>query len=382
MVSQYNEIINNAIMKKTFVLKFILLSCVLLGVKNYSFANPVFIFDTPKSLPDICMNSITPIEISSYLGVRDGTSGKTETYTVTDGPKHGRIVTGSTATSAPGVIVPAGWYYIPDPDYSGNDNFTVEVTDGTTSAQLQLQITFKILPEVRINGGLTQANAFVVLTPSSTSPTTRFSWVPEKDLTLMGGGTNDAVARPKEKKIYTVIGTLNSCSNKASIVITPITRSAAMKRFKVGIGAFICPGSYTQNKTYTWQQVPGSGNSVTSSSTYVLSESGYTPMPMGLNVSGNLILGENNWLVKFLLSPGLGLTLQNHAQLVYMLGCGICINNKVNITVGDAAMFVNKLANNLQAVADQQINYPAPQNVSYYKELESGPYFSISFNLF
>ncbi len=148
------------------------------------------------------------------------------------------------------------------------------------------------------------------------------------------------------------------------------------------LGGFTAIGRYMQNKTYAWQQLPNSNNMVTNTAPYILTPSGYTSYPAGVNALINLEARPRESSIAVGLSVGCGVTVQSPFQLVYLIGPSIILYGKgtaqLIITGGLAGTYVDKLNNNLQAVADQQITYMNPINVQYHQELKKGLFVSVT----
>ncbi len=77
----------------------------------------------------ICEDSVA--SLNSFLAVADSDAGQVITWSLVSGPHHGTATVSSTTVSTGSVVTPTGTSYTPATGYTGNDTFTVQVTDGT-----------------------------------------------------------------------------------------------------------------------------------------------------------------------------------------------------------------------------------------------------------
>ncbi len=147
-------------------------------------------------------------------------------------------------------------------------------------------------------------------------------------------------------------------------------------------GSFIALGKHLQNKTYAWQETVGINNTATDSS-YTLVESGYTLPPMGFCALGNF---EWKLTRSFGLggSAGVGLSIEKSPRLAYLGGVSLFFGNlrQFAITGGFVGMQVNKLTNNFQTIADNQVIYSSRPDIQYYKEFKVGHFISLTYTPF
>lgn len=87
--------------------------------------------------------------INSLLAVTDADVGDTLTWTVDTAPTNGTLGGFPTSLSSTGSgDTPSGLTYTPTPDFFGNDSFVIEVSDGTLSDTITVNVTTNSLPEV------------------------------------------------------------------------------------------------------------------------------------------------------------------------------------------------------------------------------------------
>ena len=117
-------------------------------------------FKTPAALPvypggsaqalTVCENA-PATSIDALLSTTYPVTGTTLTYTITSAPAHGALSANfpATATSAAGAFGPTGTTYMPAGGYSGTDQFSIQVSDGTNSATTTITVTVNPLPAVQ-----------------------------------------------------------------------------------------------------------------------------------------------------------------------------------------------------------------------------------------
>jgi len=197
-------------------------------------------------------------------------------------------------------------------------------------------------------------------------------------LTLNGNRLDiDVTIRSKDS--VTKFFSLNQYANKLSFQL-PVKAKGFIS---FSTGSFIGIPSRLKNITYEWQQVPNSGNTVLDTAKYVLLRSGYTPPPAGFVALANI---EFKLTRDFGigLSAGVGITIETKPRVAYLGGGSLFFGNlrQFALTGGFAAMQVNKLSNNLQAIADQKIIYSTKQDIKYYDELKLGAFVSLTYTPF
>lgn len=147
-------------------------------------------------------------------------------------------------------------------------------------------------------------------------------------------------------------------------------------------GSFMAIGKHLQNKTYDWQGTIGNNN-IISDSNFTLVESGYSLPPMGFCALGNL-----EWKItrSFGLggSAGVGLTIEKTPRMAYLGGGSLFFGDlrQFTITGGFVGMQIDKLTNNFQTVADNQVIYTSSPDIKYYKEFKVGGFVSLTYTPF
>lgn len=116
----------------------------LMGATPY--ASRMFAAGTTQSI-NVCEGA--PVSIDNIMAIPDASAGKTETWTVAAAPAHGTL-SGFNATVAAknGMIAPEGLTFTAEPGYSGEDEFTIEMNDGTTSAFTTITLVISPLANV------------------------------------------------------------------------------------------------------------------------------------------------------------------------------------------------------------------------------------------
>lgn len=147
-------------------------------------------------------------------------------------------------------------------------------------------------------------------------------------------------------------------------------------------GSFITLGNNLQSKTYDWQSVNLS-NGVIDDSKYVLTESGYTPVPLGFAALVNF---EWKLCKSFGIGPsaGVGITIEKNPRVSYLAGGSMFFGNlhQFGLTCGFAVMPINEIKNNFKAIAEKQIVYLSKPNIEYYNKLKVGAFLSLTYTPF
>jgi hypothetical protein len=148
-------------------------------------------------------------------------------------------------------------------------------------------------------------------------------------------------------------------------------------------GSYFSLGKKLFNKTYDWQVLPTANNTVSDSSKYKLTESGYTPPSFGFAALINIEV-KASAMIGFGFSAGVGLTIEKKPRPSYLAGGSLFIGDRKQLvlTGGIAAMQMDRLRNNLQAAHDQQIVYSYKAPIEYYKEIKTGAFVSLTYTPF
>jgi len=147
-------------------------------------------------------------------------------------------------------------------------------------------------------------------------------------------------------------------------------------------GSFIALSKNLQNKTYTWQAGTGPNNTIDSSK-FTLVESAYTLHPSGFAALANIELKMSRSLGVGL-SAGVGLTLETDPRLAYLAGGSLFLGDlrQFALTCGFAGMQVERLTNNFQTMANNQVISAGRPSIQTYKELKVGGFVSLTYTPF
>ena len=146
-------------------------------------------------MPSICEDASATL-INSQLTASDPTAGLTLTWSVVTGPTNGSLSGFSTSiTSTGSAVTPSGLNYTPAGAFVGNDSFTVQVTDGGTTATTRIVVTVNPLPVVAPITGIT--HQCIGGTTTLSDATSGGSW-----LSTFGAASIDA-----SSGIVTTVGT-------------------------------------------------------------------------------------------------------------------------------------------------------------------------------
>ena len=148
---------------------------------NIKFSNassntaPTFTLSSPQTLT-VCQNA-SATSINSKLVVSDVDASQTETWSVATAPTHGTLGGfPTTASSGSTSITPTGLTYTPTNGYSGSDQFIIQISDGTATASMTVNVSVNALPTITLGSnpsvcaGVTSANLSYSATTGS--PTT------------------------------------------------------------------------------------------------------------------------------------------------------------------------------------------------------------------
>lgn len=87
--------------------------------------------------------------LSDLLDITDADTGDTLTWSISGNPSHGSLSGFSaTGTSNGGTVTPASVFYTPTANYSGSDRFVIQVSDGTETDIITVNVTIHDAPEV------------------------------------------------------------------------------------------------------------------------------------------------------------------------------------------------------------------------------------------
>jgi hypothetical protein len=96
----------------------------------------------------VCKNS-TGLSIDKLLATKDETA-LTESWAVSIAPLTGTLIAGTNTTAANGVVMPAGFVYVPANGFIGRDEFTVRMSDGTSKASTTITVWVDEAPDAGV----------------------------------------------------------------------------------------------------------------------------------------------------------------------------------------------------------------------------------------
>lgn len=219
---------------------------------------PFFISSSPQAL-SVCQNS-SATSINSLLSASDADNGQTLTWSVSSSPSNGTL-SGfpATASTNGSTVSPTGLTYTPANGYSGSDAFTVQVSDGTASTTMTVNVTVNALPSASITGDASVcAGGSALLSPSGG---TSYVWSDGGDNSTLSASSGGMFATPATTTTYAITATdeATGCQATATheitinIVKASITGDASVC---AGSPGFLTPGGGT---SYVWSD--GGNNS-------------------------------------------------------------------------------------------------------------------------
>jgi VCBS repeat-containing protein len=176
--------------------------------------HPPFFLDHIQEF-SVCEDRANDIEI--YLAIIDSDAGQTEIWSVMTAPLHGTLTVADTATSTGGVINPATATYTPNTGYTGQDTFTVQVTDGIAVTTTIVIVDIVAPPVVGTTSGITH------LCPGQstmiTNTTTGGTWgVTNAHASVTGSGLVTGLSAGTDTILYTISNVCDTAT--ASFAIT------------------------------------------------------------------------------------------------------------------------------------------------------------------
>jgi len=296
---------------------------------------PTFTSSSPQTLT-VCENA-SAVSINSLLTVNDADASQTETWSVTTSPTHGTLGGfNTTASSGSTSITPSGLTYTPANGYTGSDHFTVQISDGSATSSMTVNVTVNPLPTPTISGlasvcanstgnvyttesGMTAYNWNIVggtITAGSTTNTATITWTSVGTGTISvnynnSNGCTSVIATVKNVTVNplpvpTISGSSSVCANSTGNVYTT---ESGMTAYNWSInGGTITAGSSTNTPTVTWTSTGArtisvnytNGNSCTAASVTVKNVT-VNPLPVPtitgsalgcINTTGNIYTTE------------------------------------------------------------------------------------------
>lgn len=187
-------------------------------VGTTGFAGRAFNGGTTQEI-HVCKNS-TGVSIDNLMAIPDAVNGKTQTWTVSAEPEFGSLSGFTTTVEAKGgMVTPQGLTYTPKQDFTGTDEFTVQMTDGSTTASTTITVYVDELPNP---GAISAANVTRGNSVSLTNPTGdaggTWSSSDETIATVDANGNVTALDNGIVTIAYTVTNNCGSKSASANVV--------------------------------------------------------------------------------------------------------------------------------------------------------------------
>ena len=170
---------------------------------------------------DMCQTEI--VSIDSFLSVMAADAGKTETWSLISGPSHGSVYAVYTTTSTGSVLTTTGLTYSPTLGYTGNDSFSVGVTDGTYSDTTTVYVSIIPPPVVGAITGIDSVCPGYTTALSDSIAGGVWSSATTSICTVGTGGIVTGVAPGMDSIIYTVTNLCGTVETSIAIKVRPIT---------------------------------------------------------------------------------------------------------------------------------------------------------------
>lgn len=264
---------------------------------NPSNATPSFLTASPSIT--LCQDA-SAYDFKGLMHVNDADASQTETWTLATGfaPSHGSLnittSSGVTANSGTTDITPGGAItYTPTPGYSGSDNFTIQVSDGTVTATKQVNVTVNAAISIGtqpVSGSYIQNATPTDLSVSATGAGLSYLWY-----TCAADGTGSVSTgiitsnyTPSTSTVGTtyykciVTGTCSSqTSNVVSVIISPPTNPVISLTSGSALQSVSAGSALNSSIVYTW-----GGSAISATITWSGTSGSSTP-PTGISVSDN-----------------------------------------------------------------------------------------------
>ncbi|NEQ52415.1 MAG: hypothetical protein F6K11_20110, partial [Leptolyngbya sp. SIO3F4] len=232
-------------------------------------------FSSPNQVPsfnDGISTSLTldedsaAVSIANLLDITDADTGDSLTWSISSGPGNGAL-TGfnTTSTSNGGTVTPTNLFYTPNANYSGADSFVIQVSDGTDTDTITVNVTINDAPEVSsINLGNSSPTNSDSLTFAVTF-SENVTGVDTGDFSLATTGTasGNIAGISGSDNSYTV--TVNSVSGDGTLGLSLVDDDTILNSNSVQLGGVGTTGdgsgSFTTGQTYTLDNTVPSASS-------------------------------------------------------------------------------------------------------------------------
>ncbi len=204
---------------------------------------PTFTNSSPQTLTVCEGRSAT--SINTLLTVSDADNSQTETWSVKTAPTHGTLGGfNATASSGSTSITPTGLTYTPTAGYSGSDQFIVQISDGTATANMTVNVTVTATPAITVNPSnstiCSGSNTSFGVTATGAGLT--YQWQVSTD-----GGTN--YADLTNTGIYTNVTT-------STLNLTGVTTDLSGNLYRCIASGTCTPGATSTGATLTVNAAP------------------------------------------------------------------------------------------------------------------------------
>ena len=184
---------------------------------------PTFTNGSRQTL-SVCKNSGINI-IDTKMIVLDPDASQNISYTIVVAPINGTLhgFPKSISTGTGGILTPTGFDYQPANNYTGLDSFTVNITDGSFTAQTKIIVTVNDLPVVsNITGNTTVC---IASNSQLLNATAGGVWSSNNSFvaSVNNAGSIATQAQGNVNIKYTVTNASTGCSNNATISISVVT---------------------------------------------------------------------------------------------------------------------------------------------------------------
>ena len=167
-----------------------------------------------------CQNA--PLALDSAMAITDYNPSAWDTWSIVAAPLHGEVVVSYNTVSTGGELVPTGLSYTPIAGYTGNDVFTVRVSNGTLSDTTV--VTVSVTPRITSAGTISGVAALCVgASVTLTDNLTGGTWWCNNNVVHLLPSDNKAIVNGVSTGIDTVLYILSdACSADTATAIMSV----------------------------------------------------------------------------------------------------------------------------------------------------------------
>jgi len=195
-----------------------------------------------------CRNA-APVSVDAVMTIPDAQEGKTNTWTVAIQPAHGTLAgfEHDAVTAQKGAANPEGLTYKPEENFTGMDEFTVKVTDGTTSAYSTITVFVRDAPDA----GTITGNAISATSTQMVNATGTPGGVWSSSDNTIATINNDGLVTAVANGVVTISYTLETSCGQRAATTTYIAQTRELNNAELMVFPNPNKGAFRINFTAT-----------------------------------------------------------------------------------------------------------------------------------